>query len=59
MEEFEVHGVDTDQLQKQADRQFAKLMESHRTRAFDSPPLDGLFRPVLPWADDDVRDKGA
>ena len=54
-----MHGVDADQLQRQADRQFAKLMESHWTRAFDSPPLDRLFRPVLPWAGDDVRDKGA
>ncbi len=31
MEEFKVHGVDADQLQTQADRQFAKLVEGHRT----------------------------
>ena len=55
MEDFRVSGADVDTLQSQADRQFAKLMASHRTRAFDNPGLDRLFHPVFPWARDDGR----
>jgi cytosine/adenosine deaminase-related metal-dependent hydrolase len=52
MEDFQVHGVDLARLQLQADRQFDKLMDSHRTRAFGKPPRERLFHPVFPWAGD-------
>lgn len=55
MEDFEVRGIDGDALQARADRQFQRLMESQRLRAFGQPPLDQLFRPSLPWADDGAR----
>lgn len=51
MEDFQVKGVDMDTLQAQANRQFEKLMISHRERAFDHPPANKLFHPALPWAD--------
>jgi hypothetical protein len=50
MEDFAVRGVDATALQAEADRQFGKLMASHRDRAFGNPPLDPLFHPVFPWA---------
>ena len=51
MENFEVRSVDLTALQDQANRQFGKLMESHRDRAFGNPPIGQLFHPVFPWAD--------
>jgi cytosine/adenosine deaminase-related metal-dependent hydrolase len=50
MEDFAVCGVDAAALQAEADRQFGKLMASHRHRAFGNPPLDRIFHPVFPWA---------
>ena len=50
MEDFAVRGVDAVALQAEADRQFGKLMASHRNRAFGNPPLDRIFHPVFPWA---------
>lgn len=50
MEDFRVLGADDHALQARADRQFAKLMASHRARAFGNPGLDRLFRPIFPWA---------
>lgn len=55
MEDFKVRGVDPDALQAEADRQFRKVMEHQRARAFGQPPLDALFHPVLKWANDDAR----
>jgi len=52
MEDFAVCGVDAAALQAEADRQFAKLMASHRNRAFGNPPLDRILHPVFPWAGD-------
>ena len=50
MEDFAVRGVDAAALQAEADRQFGKLMASHRHRAFGNPPLDRIFHSVFPWA---------
>ncbi len=53
MEDFHVAGADERALRAQADKQFAKLIASHRARAFDRPELDRLFHPVFPWAQGD------
>ena len=50
MENFEVLGINSPEIQIQAQHQFEKLMASHRDRAFGSPKQDKLFHPVFPWA---------
>ena len=50
MENFELLGTNSTQLQIQAQHQFEKLMASHTTRAFGKPAQDQLFHPVFPWA---------
>jgi cytosine/adenosine deaminase-related metal-dependent hydrolase len=50
MEDFEVRGVDSAALQVQANHQFAKLIASHRTRAFAQPGRDRVIQPVFPLA---------
>jgi cytosine/adenosine deaminase-related metal-dependent hydrolase len=52
MEDFAVRGVDAAALEAEAGRQYEKLIASHRTRAFDHPPLDRLFHSVFPRAAD-------
>ena len=53
MEDYCVMGVDAGALQREADRQFGKMIASHRDRAFDSRAADRLFHPVFPWAGDE------
>ena len=50
MEDFQVNGANGATLQGQANRQFSKLMASHRSRAFGQPRRERLFLPVFPWA---------
>jgi cytosine/adenosine deaminase-related metal-dependent hydrolase len=50
MEDFQVLGVDQAALQRQAERQFEKALANQQQRAFDNPPLQGMIRPVFPWA---------
>ncbi len=51
MEDGQVKGVDYPTLQRQAQRQFHKLMQSHAERAFGQPDWRGLFQPAMPFAD--------
>ena len=53
MEDFKVAGLDTAEMQTQADRQFEKLMASHQSRAFGNLPPEKLFHPVFPWVTGD------
>ncbi len=46
MEDFVVNGVSMDELRRDADAQYAKLMASHSDRAFDRPPSERLFHSV-------------
>jgi cytosine/adenosine deaminase-related metal-dependent hydrolase len=50
MEDFTVEGIDADALQREAARQYGKLMASHSARAFDRPPAERLFHPLYPRA---------
>jgi hypothetical protein len=50
MEDGEVLGVDAAALEAEAGRQYGRLLASHRTRAFDHPPLERLFHSVFPRA---------
>ena len=52
MQDGQVEGVDYPALQRQAQRQFEKLMRSHSDRAFDQPDWKSLFQPAIPFADD-------
>jgi len=52
MQDGQVQGVDYPALQRQAQRQFEKLMRSHSERAFGQPDWKGLFQPAIPFADD-------
>jgi hypothetical protein len=52
MQGGQVQGVDYPALQRQAQRQFEKLMRSHSERAFGQPDWRGLFQPAIPFADD-------
>lgn len=51
MEEFKVLAADIDAMQGQAARQFDKLLDSHRLRAFRDNPLVRVVKPVFPFAD--------
>jgi cytosine/adenosine deaminase-related metal-dependent hydrolase len=50
MEDFEVKAVDVSALRDEAAQQYATLMASHSTRAYDHPPVERLFHPVYPPA---------
>lgn len=50
MNDFQVAGVDAAALQAQANRQFSKLIGSHRARAFEHPGRDRIIDPVFPLA---------
>jgi cytosine/adenosine deaminase-related metal-dependent hydrolase len=50
MENFELLGINSTEIQIQAQRQFEKLMASHSDRAFTNQKRDQLFHPVFPWA---------
>jgi cytosine/adenosine deaminase-related metal-dependent hydrolase len=52
MQDGQVQGVDYPALQRQAQRQFEKLMRSHSDRAFGQPDWKTLFQPAIPFADD-------
>jgi len=52
MHDGQVNGVDYPALQRQAQRQYEKLMRSHSDRAFGRPDWKTLFRPAIPFADD-------
>jgi len=52
MQDGQVQGVDYPALQRQAQRQFEKLMRSHSARAFGQPDWKTLFKPAIPFADD-------
>lgn len=43
-----VVGADYDALQEQADRQFRKVIETHRERAVGRPPLEEMFESSFP-----------
>ena len=51
MHDGQVQGVDYPTLQRQAQRQFEKLMRSHSDRAANRPHWQGLFKPAIPFAD--------
>ncbi|MHC5351377.1 amidohydrolase family protein [Metapseudomonas furukawaii] len=51
MENGQVKGVDYPSLQRQAQRQFQRLMESHAERAPGRPDWRRLFQPAIPDAD--------
>lgn len=52
MRDGQVQGVDYPALQRQAQKQYAKLMRSHSQRAADQPAWQTLFKPAIPFADD-------
>ncbi|MBC3269905.1 MULTISPECIES: amidohydrolase family protein [Pseudomonas] len=52
MHDAQVNGVDYPALQRQAQRQYEKLMRSHSDRAFARPDWKTLFQPAIPFADD-------
>nr|WP_225927233.1 amidohydrolase family protein [Pseudomonas ekonensis] len=52
MRDGQVSGVDYPSLQRQAQRQYERLMRSHSDRAFGRPDWKTLFRPAIPFADD-------
>ncbi|MCY1522345.1 hypothetical protein D9M68_571940 [compost metagenome] len=51
MDGGQVAGIDYRDLQRQAQRQFHRLMQSHAERAFGRPDWRGLFQPAIPFAD--------
>ncbi|KAE9644651.1 amidohydrolase family protein [Pseudomonas sp. PB106] len=52
MHDGQVSGVDYPALQRQAQRQYEKLMRSHSDRAEGRPDWKTLFQPAIPFADD-------
>jgi len=52
MQDDQVIGVDYPSLQRQAQRQYEKLMRSHSDRAFGRPDWKTLFQPAIAFADD-------
>ena len=52
MQDGQVQGVDYPALQRQAQRQFEKLMRSHADRATGQPDWKTLFKPAIAFADD-------
>jgi len=51
MHDGQVNGVDYPTLQRQAQRQYEKLMRSHSDRAFGRPDWKKLFQPAIAFAD--------
>jgi cytosine/adenosine deaminase-related metal-dependent hydrolase len=52
MRDGQVQGIDYPALQRQAQRQFEKLMRSHADRATGQPDWKTLFKPAIAFADD-------